>query len=53
MIHRKAIHSEDISVTSQKLYKKMYEIGWYQSMEIEKTLAYYALYSCTDKTIKQ
>ncbi|KIJ89396.1 hypothetical protein K443DRAFT_16172 [Laccaria amethystina LaAM-08-1] len=50
---RKDIHGEDISVKSQKLYGKMYGVGWHQSMESGKTLSYYAPRSCTNETIKQ
>ncbi|KIL65066.1 hypothetical protein M378DRAFT_60828, partial [Amanita muscaria Koide BX008] len=43
-----------ISVTeSQKRYGKMYGVGWHQSMESGKSLAYYAPNSCTGETIKR
>ncbi|KAM6495054.1 hypothetical protein JOM56_009677 [Amanita muscaria] len=38
---------------SQKRYGKMYGVGWHQSMESGKSLAYYAPNSCTGETIKQ
>ncbi|EDR00494.1 uncharacterized protein LACBIDRAFT_334102 [Laccaria bicolor S238N-H82] len=37
--------------TTKKLYGKMYGVGWHQSMELGKTLSYYAPNSCSEETI--
>lgn len=46
------MHGEDIAVqNSQKPCGKMYGVGWHQSMEEGKTLAFYAPNSCAKETI--
>jgi hypothetical protein len=39
--------------TSQNPRGKMYGVGWHQSMELGKSLSYYAPKSCTKEIIEK